>query len=51
MRRGSILTILGIGVVAGGVAAAVALLFPWLPSPAAREAGRIDFVIWFVIWM
>ncbi len=49
MRRGSILTILGIGVIAGGIAAAVALLFPWLPAPASREAGRIDFVIWFVI--
>ena len=49
MRRGSILSILGIGVIAGGVAAAVALLFQWLPSPASREAGRIDFVIWFSI--
>jgi cytochrome c oxidase subunit 2 len=49
MRRGSILTLLGIGVVAGGIAAAVAVLLPWLPTPASREAGRIDFVIWFVI--
>ncbi len=49
MRRGSILTLVGIGVVAGGIAAAVALLFPWLPTPASREAGRIDFVFWFVI--
>jgi cytochrome c oxidase subunit 2 len=49
MRRGSILTLLGIGVIAGGVAAAVALLLPWLPTPASREAGRIDFVFWFVI--
>jgi cytochrome c oxidase subunit II len=49
MRRGSILTLLGIGVIAGGVAAAVAILPPWLPKPASREAGRIDFVFWFVI--
>jgi len=49
MRRGSILTLLGIGVIAGGVAAAVAVLLPWLPTPASREAGRIDFVFWFVI--
>ena len=49
MRRGSILSLLAIGVVAGGIATAVALLFPWLPSPASREAGRIDFVFWFVI--
>jgi cytochrome c oxidase subunit 2 len=49
MRRGSILSLVGIGVIAGGIAAAVALLLPWLPTPASREAGRIDFVFWFVI--
>ena len=49
MRRGSIASLLGIGIVAGGIAAAVALAFPWLPTPASREAGRIDFTIWFVI--
>jgi len=49
MRRGSILTLVGIGVIAGGIAAAVAVLLPWLPTPSSREAGRIDFVIWFVI--
>ncbi len=49
MRRGSILTLVGFGVVAGGIATAVAVLLPWLPTPASREAGRIDFVFWFVI--
>ncbi|HXH96983.1 MAG TPA: cytochrome c oxidase subunit II [Gaiellaceae bacterium] len=49
MRRGSILTLIGIGVIAGGIATAVAVLLPWLPTPSSREAGRIDFVIWFVI--
>jgi cytochrome c oxidase subunit 2 len=49
MRRGSILTLIGIGVIAGGIAAAVAILLPWLPTPSSREAGRIDFVIWFVV--
>ncbi|MBV8562589.1 MAG: cytochrome c oxidase subunit II [Actinobacteria bacterium] len=49
MRRGSILTLIAIGVVAGGIATAVAVLLPWLPEPASREAGRIHFVIWFVI--
>jgi cytochrome c oxidase subunit II len=49
MRRGSIFALLGIGVIAGGVAAAVALLPTWLPVEASREAGRIDFVFWFVI--
>jgi cytochrome c oxidase subunit II len=49
MRRGSIVALLGLALVAGGVAAAVALLPTWLPEDASREAGRIDFVFWFVI--
>jgi cytochrome c oxidase subunit 2 len=49
MRRGSIVALLGIALIAGGVATAVALLLPWLPQAASREAGRIDFVFWFVI--
>jgi cytochrome c oxidase subunit II len=49
MRRGSIASLLGIGVVAGAIAAAVAIFVPWLPQPASREASRIDFVFWFVI--
>src|SRR3954466_14934046 len=48
MRRGTILALVGLGVLAGGVAAAVAVLLPWLPQPASDEAGRIDFVFWFV---
>lgn len=49
MRRGPIVALLGIGLIAGGVAAAVALVPVWLPPDASREAGRIDFVFWFVI--
>src|SRR5436305_232755 len=49
MRRGSIVALLGIGVIAGGVATAVALIPTWLPVAASREAGRIDFTFWFVI--
>jgi cytochrome c oxidase subunit II len=49
MRRGSIASLLGIGIVAGGVAAAVALAIPWLPVSASKEAGRIDFEFWFVV--
>jgi cytochrome c oxidase subunit II len=49
MRRGSIASLLGIGVVAGGIAAAVALALPWLPEPASNEADRIDPLFWFVI--
>jgi cytochrome c oxidase subunit 2 len=51
MRRGSILALLGIGTVAGGIAAAVAVLLPWLPDVASKERERMDFVIWFVIWI
>lgn len=49
MRTGSIASLLGIGIVSGGVAAAVALAIPWLPVDASREAGRIDFEFWFVV--
>jgi cytochrome c oxidase subunit 2 len=49
MRRGSIVALLGIGLVAGGVATAVALIPTWLPVDASREAGRIDFTFWFII--
>src|SRR5579862_1741685 len=49
MRRGSIVALVGIALIAGGVAAAVALVPTWLPETASREAGRIHFVIWFVV--
>ena len=49
MRKGSIVALLGIGVVAGGVATAIALVPTWLPERASREADRIHFVTWFVI--
>ena len=49
MRRGSIVALLGLAVIAGGVAAAVALIPTWLPVDASREGGRIDFTFWFVI--
>jgi cytochrome c oxidase subunit II len=54
VRRGSIVQLIVIGVLAGAIASAVALVpghlhIPaWLPEPASREAGRIDFVFWFV---
>jgi len=49
MRRGSIASLLGLGVVVGGIAAAVALALPWLPKPASNEANRIQFLFWFVV--
>src|SRR5437870_4664228 len=42
MRRRSALQLVLIGLVAGGAAVAVALLIPWLPKPASKEAHRID---------
>jgi cytochrome c oxidase subunit II len=48
VRRGSIVQLVAIGIVFGASAAAVALFIPWLPDPTSRQAGRIDFVFWFV---
>ena len=48
MRRGSIVQLIVIGVLAGGIATALALIPNWLPVSASVEAGRIDFVFWFV---
>ena len=47
MRRGSIFQLLGLGLLFGAAAVAVAVLIPWLPPDASRERGRIDFVFWF----
>jgi len=48
VRRGSIVQLIVIGVLAGAVASVVAVVPGWLPQSASREAGRIDFVFWFV---
>jgi cytochrome c oxidase subunit 2 len=48
VRRGSVVQLVAIGAVCGAGAALVALLIPWLPHAASRQAGRIDFVFWFV---
>src|SRR6476469_7816205 len=49
MRRGPILALLGIGTLAGGIAAAVALLLPWLPPVASTQRARMDEVFWLVV--
>jgi cytochrome c oxidase subunit 2 len=49
MRRGSIVALLGLALIAGGVATAVAVVPTWLPEDASRQAGRIAFTFWFVI--
>jgi cytochrome c oxidase subunit 2 len=48
VRRGSIVQLIVIGVLAGASASAFALIPGWRPEPASREAGRIHFVFWFV---
>jgi cytochrome c oxidase subunit 2 len=47
VRKGSILQLLGIAAIAAVITSLVAVLVPWLPVPASREAGRIHFVYWF----
>ena len=48
MRRGSIVQLVLISLVAAGIATALALIPAWLPTEASDEAGRINFVFWFV---
>jgi cytochrome c oxidase subunit 2 len=47
VRRGSLLQLVGFAVVAAAITTAVAVLVPWLPTSASRQAGRIHFVYWF----
>ncbi|HEX4525261.1 MAG TPA: cytochrome c oxidase subunit II [Gaiellaceae bacterium] len=47
MRRGSIIQLTAIGLVAGAICTVVALAIPWLPVAGGEEAGRIHFVYWF----
>ena len=51
MRRGSLIQLVALGVVFGVLAALVAVLVPWLPDSAGKEADRIDFVFWFTTWI
>lgn len=47
MRRGSLVQLILLGVVAAAITGAVAVLVPWLPESAGKEADRIEFVYWF----
>jgi len=40
--------LVAVGLGAAAVATAVALFVPWLPTPASKQADRINFVFWFV---
>jgi len=48
VRRGSIIQLTAIALVAGAICTVVALAVPWLPLAAGQEAVRIDFAYWFV---
>jgi len=48
VRRGQIVQLTLWSFLYAGIASAIALLIPWLPTAASREAGRIHFVYWFV---
>jgi cytochrome c oxidase subunit 2 len=47
VRRGSLIQLTAIGLVAAAICTVVALAIPWLPVDAGEEAGRIHFVFWF----
>lgn len=49
MRRGAIVRVVTIGLLAAAAATAVALFLPWLPDNESKEGSRIDFVFWFVV--
>jgi cytochrome c oxidase subunit II len=48
VRRGSIVQLILFAIVASAAGLTLALVPGWLPEPASKEAGRIDFVFWFV---
>jgi cytochrome c oxidase subunit 2 len=47
VRRGDLIQLTAIALVAAAICTGVALAVPWLPLDAGREAGRIHFVFWF----
>ena len=47
MRRGSIVQLTVLAAIAATITTLVAILIPWLPVSASKEAGRIHFVYWF----
>jgi cytochrome c oxidase subunit 2 len=49
VRRGAIVRVVTIGLLAAAAATAVAIFIPWLPDQTSKEGERIDFVFWFVI--
>jgi len=48
VRRGSLVQLVLFALVASAAGLTLALVPGWLPASASDEAGRIDFVFWFV---
>jgi len=48
VRRGVLVRLVAVGLAVAAVTLAVAFFVPWLPTPASKQADRIDFVFWFV---
>jgi cytochrome c oxidase subunit II len=49
VRRGAIVRVIVIAVLAAAVATAVAYFIPWLPDLNSEEGERIDFVLWVTV--
>ena len=49
MRRGAIVRLVTIALLAAAAATAVAILINWLPTDASKEGERIDLVFWVVV--
>jgi len=47
VRRTKWVELVVIGLLAGAIATLCAILIPWLPTSASRQAGRIAFTYWF----
>jgi cytochrome c oxidase subunit II len=48
VRRGAILQLTLLALVAAAITTAVAVLIPWMPEQASKEAQRINFTFWFM---
>lgn len=48
MRRGAAVRVIVIALIVAAIVTAVAIFVPWLPGQDSKQAGRIDFVFWFV---
>ena len=49
-RNKHILPIAVIALVISSISVVVALTIDWLPDPAAKEADRVDNLIWWTVW-